>query len=143
MENSHPALPATRGVQLPLIIPPRPAVAQAETQGAVCTKQWVVDLLLGLAGSGGRYYSGVMEWSGHYVVDPWTCSGLVNLDEYPRLGSYFAEHSEALKKRHTVAGNIRGWYKTIDRVTHSLTSIPKHSASSSRGKPVGSPYIRP
>jgi adenine-specific DNA-methyltransferase len=68
---------------------------------------------------------GSMEWSGHYLVDPWNCDGLVELDKFPRLRAYFEKHALALKKRHTAVKNQRGWYKTIDRVTHSLTSKPK------------------
>jgi hypothetical protein len=66
-----------------------------------------------------------MNWSGHYLVDPWNCDGLVNLDEYPKLRAYFGKHEAALRKRHTAVKNARGWYKTIDRVTHSLTARPK------------------
>jgi adenine-specific DNA-methyltransferase len=68
---------------------------------------------------------GKMEWSGHYLVDPWNKEGLVSLEKYPRLHAYFKEHVVALKKRHTAAKNLRGWYKTIDRVNHSLTAKPK------------------
>ena len=69
--------------------------------------------------------SGKLAWSGHYLVDPWNSKGLVELDKYPRLRAYFEEHDVALKKRHTAAKNLHGWYKTIDRVTHSLASKPK------------------
>ena len=47
------------------------------------------------------------------------------LEQYPRLRAYFEKHAVALKKRHTAAKNLRGWYKTIDRVTHALTAKPK------------------
>ncbi|MGB7148110.1 MAG: Eco57I restriction-modification methylase domain-containing protein, partial [Terriglobales bacterium] len=57
---------------------------------------------------------GKMEWSGHYLVDPWNADGLVRLDKYPRLQAYFKNHATALKKRHTAAKNVLGWYKTID-----------------------------
>jgi adenine-specific DNA-methyltransferase len=79
-------------------------------------------LKLGLAGdtSNGR-----MKWSGHYLVDPWDSDGLVNLDKYPKLCAYFEKHEATLKKRHTAVKNVRGWYKTIDRVTHSLSKQPK------------------
>lgn len=36
--------------------------------------------------------SGRMEWSGHYLVDPWDNSGLVALNSYPRLRAYFERH---------------------------------------------------
>ena len=68
---------------------------------------------------------GSMKWSGHYLVDPWNGDGLVNLDKFPRLRKYFETHAIALKERHTAIKNARGWYKTIDRVTHALTSRPK------------------
>ena len=68
---------------------------------------------------------GVMQWSGHYLVDPWERDGLVDLAAYPRLRDYFAAHEVALKKRHTAIKNQRGWYKTIDRVTHSLAGKRK------------------
>jgi adenine-specific DNA-methyltransferase len=67
-----------------------------------------------------------LEWSGHYLVDPWDCDGLVDLEEFPRLEAYFESHAGALKKRHTAINNTKGgWYKTIDRVTHALTAKPK------------------
>src|SRR6185437_4523386 len=68
---------------------------------------------------------GKMEWSGHYLVDPWDADGLISLDKYPRLQAYFKKHAVALKKRHTASKNLHGWYKTIDRVTHALTAKPK------------------
>ena len=68
---------------------------------------------------------GAMKWSGHYLVDPWNCDGLVDLDKYPRLSAYFEKHADALKKRHTAVRNLRGWYKTIDRVWHALREKPK------------------
>lgn len=73
----------------------------------------------------GDIWNGTMEWSGHYLVDPWDTDGLVSLDKFPRLRAYLEMHSAALKKRHTAVKNARGWYRTIDRVTHALTSRPK------------------
>lgn len=70
-------------------------------------------------------WEGTMNWSGHYLVDPWNSDGLVNLDKYPRLRAYFEKHATALKMRHTAKKNLHGWYKTIDRVTHTLTLTPK------------------
>jgi hypothetical protein len=69
--------------------------------------------------------SGTMQWSGHYLVDPWNCDGLVSLEKYPRLRAYFEEHEGVLRKRHTAIKSAHAWYKTIDRVTHSLTERPK------------------
>lgn len=69
--------------------------------------------------------SGTMTWSGHYLVDPWNSDGLVTLDRFPRLQAYFEKHGAALKKRHTAIKSAHAWYRTIDRVTHSLTEKPK------------------
>jgi hypothetical protein len=68
---------------------------------------------------------GAMKWSGHFLVDPWNGDGLVRLEEYPRLRRYFENNGIALRKRHTAINNPNGWYKTIDRVTHSLMEKPK------------------
>lgn len=68
--------------------------------------------------------SGTMEWSGHYLIDPWNSEGPVCLEDYPRLQAYFEKHAGALKKRHTALKNARLWYRTIDRVHHLL--IAKH-----------------
>jgi adenine-specific DNA-methyltransferase len=70
-------------------------------------------------------FDGKMQWSGHYLVDPWNSEGLVSLDKYPRLRAYFEKHAVALKKRHTAVKSLTGWYKTKDRVTHKLTAKPK------------------
>lgn len=78
----------------------------------------------GLGYGGG--ISRVAVWNGPATI-LWThlnCDGLVELDKFPRLRTYFEQHAMALKKRHTAVKNQRGWYKTIDRVTHSLTSKP-------------------
>ena len=69
--------------------------------------------------------SGTLEWSGHYLVDPWNGDGLVRLDKYPRLGAYFEAHETPLKQRHTAQKSVHAWYKTIDRVNHSLTEKTK------------------
>ena len=69
--------------------------------------------------------SGQLKWSGHYLVDPWNCEGLVKLGEYPRFRAYVEKHRDALVKRHTAKKTATGWFKTIDRVSHSLTSKPK------------------
>lgn len=69
--------------------------------------------------------SGKLEWSGHYLIDPWDSTGLVDLENYPRMKEYFEKHGQALRRRHTAKNNKAGWYKTIDRVTHALTEKPK------------------
>ena len=68
---------------------------------------------------------GSLKWSGHYLVDPWDSRGLVDLKDFPRLGKYFGAKAELLRRRHTAINSPGGWYKTIDRVTHALTSRRK------------------
>jgi adenine-specific DNA-methyltransferase len=68
---------------------------------------------------------GHFRWSGHYLVDPWMSKGLVDLEQFPRLKAYFTLHSERLKKRHTVKQKPQHWYKTIDRVNHTLVKKRK------------------
>jgi adenine-specific DNA-methyltransferase len=68
---------------------------------------------------------GTVRWSGHYLVNPWNDDGLVNLKAYPKLQAYYERHAEALKKRHTAEKSADKWYKTIDRVTHTLTHTHK------------------
>ncbi len=63
---------------------------------------------------------GVLRWSGHYLVNPWNEEGLVNLKAYPKLQAYYERHATALKKRHTAEKSADKWYKTIDRVNHTL-----------------------
>ena len=69
--------------------------------------------------------TGHLKWSGHYLVDPWNCQGLVNLSDFPKLQAYVEQHRDDLCRRHTAKKNIESWYRTIDRVTHSLTGKPK------------------
>ena len=69
--------------------------------------------------------TGTLRWSGHHLVDPWGPDGIVDLDGFPKLKIYLESHSAALRERHTAKRNPRVWYKTIDRVDHTLTSAPK------------------
>lgn len=70
--------------------------------------------------------SGELEWKGTFLVNPWSASGqLVDLEDYPRLAAYFAEHREKLGKRYVAVKQPSRWYKTIDKVDHSLTRHPK------------------
>lgn len=69
--------------------------------------------------------SGQLQWSGHYLVDPWNERGLVDLGKYPRLHAYFEAHRARLQGRHVSKRNAQAWYRTIDRVNHTLTGQPK------------------
>jgi hypothetical protein len=69
--------------------------------------------------------SGMLQWSGHYLVDPWDRDGLVDLRHFPKLAGYFHRHASAVKKRNVASKNPHAWFRTIDRVNHGLTNKPK------------------
>jgi hypothetical protein len=70
--------------------------------------------------------SGVLNWHGAYLVNPWNAQGnLVDLSAYPRLARYFTQHDGALCKRYIAVKQPDRWYKTIDKVDHQLTRRPK------------------
>jgi hypothetical protein len=70
--------------------------------------------------------TGRLEWSRHYLVNPWEPDGsLVDLDRYPRLRHYFQENENALRGRNVGKKNPERWYRTIDRVHYDLTARPK------------------
>lgn len=65
--------------------------------------------------------SGSLSWSEHYLVDPWGPDGqLVDLNDYPRLRRYFQLHAGPLRRRHVAGRRPAAWYRTIDKVDHSL-----------------------
>lgn len=70
--------------------------------------------------------SGELSWSGHYLVNPWNGYGqLVDLDAYPKLRAYYRRHRAALSRRHVAGKQPARWYRTIDKVDHTLTARPK------------------
>lgn len=70
--------------------------------------------------------SGELVWSQHFLVNPWETSGdLVDLDQYPKLKDYFQTHGATLLRRHVAAKRPAAWFRTIDKVDHSLIDRPK------------------
>ncbi|GAA3734813.1 Eco57I restriction-modification methylase domain-containing protein [Leifsonia bigeumensis] len=67
--------------------------------------------------------NGELRWSGKGILNPYTDEGpLVDLALYPRLAAHLEKYRAALELRHTAkADTTRRWYKTIDRITPSLT----------------------
>ena len=64
---------------------------------------------------------GRVDWSGHYLLNPWDKSGLVDMDSYPRFESHLRPHHELLAARHTAKKDKpQNWHKTIDRVNLGL-----------------------
>lgn len=64
--------------------------------------------------------TGKLKWSGNYLINPWENCGLVKLDDFPLLRKYFDRHSSAIKNRNVSKRNPHDWFRTIDRVNHSL-----------------------
>ncbi|MET9294437.1 Eco57I restriction-modification methylase domain-containing protein [Streptomyces sp. NPDC003077] len=70
--------------------------------------------------------SGHIDWSGTYLVNPWSAQGdLVDLAHYPRMSAYLRKHGSVLKKRYVATKQPTRWYKTIDKVDHALLRTPK------------------
>jgi hypothetical protein len=70
--------------------------------------------------------SGKIEWLGHGVVNPFYEDGsLVSLKDYPLLQAYLEKNAETIKRRNCAQRNPGNWYRTIDRITPSLTEKPK------------------
>jgi len=70
--------------------------------------------------------TGQLEWSGHYLVNPWREDGtLVRLKECPQLAKYLEEHGPQLTKRHIAERLPATWYRTIDKVDPTLIARPK------------------
>jgi hypothetical protein len=68
-----------------------------------------------------------LAWTGKGVINPFRDDGtLVDLAEYPRLAAHFERHRTQLESRHTAKSDPgKRWYKTIDRITPSLTAREK------------------
>lgn len=69
---------------------------------------------------------GVVKWSGHFLVNPWTDRGqLVRLEDHPRLASYLEEREHDLRRRNIVQRRPKEWFRTIDKVNAGLLTRPK------------------
>ena len=70
--------------------------------------------------------SGEIVWGGLGIINPFDVNGeLIDLDDYPRLRTYFEIHQDVLRKRHVASKNPRNWYRTIDKINIDLLSQPK------------------
>jgi adenine-specific DNA-methyltransferase len=64
---------------------------------------------------------GRVDWSGHYLLNPWDEKGLVDGNLNPRFLSHLRPHHELLAARHTAKKDKpENWHKTIDRVNLAL-----------------------
>lgn len=69
--------------------------------------------------------TGVAQWSGTYLVNPWENGELVSLRDYPRFARYLESWNGEVKGRHVAQKNPDRWYRTIDRVDPTLLERPK------------------
>lgn len=70
--------------------------------------------------------NGTVEWRGYGVINPFADGGgLVDLEDYPRLKRYLEARKDAIARRHCAQKAPANWYRTIDRITPSLTKKPK------------------
>jgi hypothetical protein len=70
--------------------------------------------------------TGEVIWRGLGIVNPFEEDGsLANFHRYPRFARFMTQHQELLMKRHCAQKGNGTWYRTIDRITPSLTLRPK------------------
>ena len=70
--------------------------------------------------------NGTVEWRGFGVINPFADEGgLVDLNDYPRLKRYLEARKGEIVSRHCAQKTPANWYRTIDRITPSLTKRPK------------------
>ena len=70
--------------------------------------------------------NGTVEWRGFGVINPFAeDGGLVALNDYPRLKRYLEARKDGIASRHCAQKTPANWYRTIDRITPSLTTRPK------------------
>ena len=74
---------------------------------------------------GFRYELGQLQWSQHYLVNPWDEGRLVDLEDWPKLAVYYESHGEQIRKRRVAAKAGNFWYRTIDKVSPHLADRPK------------------
>ena len=69
--------------------------------------------------------TGVFQWQGNFLVNPWDDWGrLVSLSDYPRMAAYLEDHPE-LKQRFVAKKTPDSWYRTIDKVNAGIIAKPK------------------
>lgn len=70
--------------------------------------------------------AGKVEWHGKGVINPFDDEGgLVNLKKHPKLAAYLNSHKAVICKRNVAKRNSDRWYRTIDRITPTITHMPK------------------
>lgn len=69
--------------------------------------------------------AGSFSWGGRVLLNPWRADGsLVDLRDFPKLAAHY-EQNPALRNRYVAKKQPHAWFKTIDKVNHSLVARPK------------------
>ncbi len=69
---------------------------------------------------------GRIRWQGKGVVNPFNDDGsMAPFDAFPKFAAHMETHGRRLKGRHVAKKTPDRWYRTIDRITPSLTVTPK------------------
>lgn len=70
--------------------------------------------------------SGEVRWRGLGVINPFAeDGGLVELRNYPLLRRYLEARKDTISRRHCALKTPANWYRTIDRITPSLSGKEK------------------
>lgn len=69
--------------------------------------------------------NGTLIWRGKMLANPWSTNGsLIDLANYPMFRDYLLSH-ESVSKRFVAKKTPERWYRTIDKVDHTLVERPK------------------
>ena len=70
--------------------------------------------------------SGLVEWRGGWVLNPFESDGsVVKLENYPKFAAYVEKHRERIAGRNVSKRSPHAWFRTIDRIHEALTWRPK------------------
>ena len=70
--------------------------------------------------------SGHIDWQGYGVINPFgRDGGLVDLQDYPKLKSYFEDRKHIIAGRHIAKKSPSRWYRTIDKIYPELANKEK------------------
>ena len=72
---------------------------------------------------------GQVEWSGHYILNPYDVTGggpkPIDLDSYPRTREYLRQHKSLLELKYHALHAKKKWYETHDTVDSRLRNRKK------------------
>lgn len=70
--------------------------------------------------------NGEIQWRGFGIVNPFKEDGsLASFEDFPRMGAFFKDNMDRVKRRNVAKKNKANWYRTIDRIYPSLAERPK------------------